>query len=76
MQADAQDIDTIAPLWLKLLIYHKDRSAYFKEHFSRMTWEKRKKELIDKSRNGAMCIDLAKDKITGKLIGYCVSTIS
>jgi len=69
-------MDMVAPLWRKLLVHHRERSAHFKEYFSRMTWEKRKKELIDKSRNGAMCIDMAKDKVTEKLIGYCISTIS
>ncbi len=45
-------------------------------HFAKMTWEIRKKELLEKSRNGAIRVDLARDKNTGVLVGYCVSTVS
>ncbi len=67
----------VAPLWKKLKEHHKARALkVFVEYYNRMTWDLRKKELLEKSRNGAMRIDLAKDKDTGKLVGYCVSTIS
>jgi ribosomal protein S18 acetylase RimI-like enzyme len=74
-ETDEKELDTIAPLWRKLNEHHKVRSKNFKEHFSRMMWEKRKTELLEKSKNGAMLIDLAKDKQSGKYIGYCVSTV-
>lgn len=73
---DAKGLESVGPLWEKLRIHHKVRSLNFAEHFDKMTWEKRKNELLDKCRNGAMRIDLAKDANTGKLIGYCVSTIN
>jgi ribosomal protein S18 acetylase RimI-like enzyme len=75
-ETDRQGLDLIVPLWQKLNEHHRLRSPYFPGHYSRMTWEIRKKELIDKSRNGSMRIDLARDGNTEALIGYCVSTIS
>ena len=75
-ETDQQGLDLICSLWRKLIEHHKARSRYFQEHFDRMTWEKRKKELLEKSINGAMHIDLAKNSKTGALIGYCVSTIN
>jgi len=41
-----------------------------------MTFDLRKKEILEKSRKGAVRIDLASDVDTGELVGYCVSTIS
>ena len=73
---DNQKLDLVAPLWQKLIIHHKLRSQYFREHFDMMTWEKRKRELLEKSKNGAMLVDLAKDAKTGAIVGYCVSTIN
>jgi ribosomal protein S18 acetylase RimI-like enzyme len=76
-ETDKQGLDLIAPLWQKLIEHHKARSPqYLSRHYDRMTWEIRKKELLEKSRNGFMRIDLARDINTGKLVGYCVSTIS
>ncbi len=71
-----KDLDIIAPLWKKLIEHHKARSQYFKAHFNRMTWDARKKELLEKCANGMMRVDLAKDSKVGELIGYCVSTIN
>ena len=41
-----------------------------------MTFDRRKKELLEKSGKGAMRIDIAKDANTRVIIGYCISTIS
>jgi ribosomal protein S18 acetylase RimI-like enzyme len=41
-----------------------------------MPFEERKRFLLEKSRGGAIRIDLAKDKGTGVLIGYCVSSLT
>ena len=41
-----------------------------------MTFELRKKELLEKSSNGITRIDIAKNGNTGVLIGYCVSIVS
>jgi ribosomal protein S18 acetylase RimI-like enzyme len=41
-----------------------------------MTFDQRKKELLEKSGNGVLRIYLARDKDTGEIIGYRVGTIS
>jgi diamine N-acetyltransferase len=74
IETDGRGLDLIAPLWLKLNELHKIRSEHFKDYFNQMTWEKRNAGLIEKAENGAILVNLAKDR--NSLIGYCVSTIS
>lgn len=76
IETDQRDLDSIGFLWEKLNEHHRIRSPYHAGHFAHMTWDVRKKELTDKSRNGFMRIDLARDVNSDKLVGYCVSTIS
>jgi ribosomal protein S18 acetylase RimI-like enzyme len=76
-ETDAEGLDYIGPLWQKLREYHKARALkVFSEHFEKLTFDIRKKQLLEKSRNGAIFIDLARDVNTKALIGYCVSTVS
>jgi ribosomal protein S18 acetylase RimI-like enzyme len=71
-----KDIDIVEPLWEKLTAHHKARSLHFKNLYDQYKWEGRKNELLGKSKNGALRIDMAKDGNTGINIGYCVSTVS
>jgi diamine N-acetyltransferase len=76
-ETNEKGLDLIAPLWRKLRDHHKARALeVFSEHYEKMTFDLRKKQLLEKSRDGAIRIDLARDRNTGALIGYCVSTIS
>jgi len=75
-ETDAQGLDLIAPLWRKLNEHHKAHSPHHARHFAAMTWEIRRKDLLEKSKNGAIRVDLARNKNSGVLVGYCVSTIS
>jgi len=75
-EADQHGLDMVGPLWQKLREHHKMRSQHFAGVFEKMTFNQRKKELLDKSAKGVMRIDFAKDAETGELVGYCVSTIS
>jgi ribosomal protein S18 acetylase RimI-like enzyme len=70
------DLDLIKPLWGKLNEHHKARSRNFTAHFDRMTFDRRKDELLKKSAGGGLHIDLARDTETDGLIGYCVSSIT
>ena len=77
IQTGAQDLDLIAALWRKLRLHHKERAPeVFKEYFDKITFDERKRQLREKSKNGALLIDLAKDSANGDLIGCCVSSIS
>ena len=73
---DRHGLDLIAPLWRKLLEHHAGRSIHFSEQMAAMTYEERKNQLIEKSHDGELRIDLAHDKEADKLIGYCIGTIS
>ncbi len=75
-EADQSEMDVIGPLWQKLRSYHEVCSPHFSEHFARMTFDLRKKRLLEKSRSGTLRIDLARDVQTGVLVGYCVSTVT
>ena len=69
------DIDAIKPLWEKLNEHIRVRSPYFKRHYETFTFDRRKAELLRKADKGLMHICLASDIDTGKIIGYCISTI-
>jgi ribosomal protein S18 acetylase RimI-like enzyme len=73
---DRNDIDLIGPLWEKLNQHHRVRSPHHAAHFARMTFDLRKKVLLEKTGKGTMHIDLAKDTDTGTIVGYCLSTVS
>ena len=75
-EADAQGLELIGELWQKLHEHHRKLNKHFPEYYAMMNWEKRKQELLDKSENGKIYIDLAWDVDNGKIVGYCVSTIS
>jgi ribosomal protein S18 acetylase RimI-like enzyme len=76
LEVDEQEIDIIRPLWEKLRDYHQGLSLYFAGRYIEFTFQRRKEELLKKSRNGSLKIDIAKDNDTKWLIGYCVSSIS
>jgi ribosomal protein S18 acetylase RimI-like enzyme len=76
-EADRQDLETIRGLWQELIAHHQALAPdYFASHYARMTFDLRKKDLLEKSGKGALRIDLARERATGELVGYCVSTIS
>lgn len=76
-EANRNDLDLIAPLWQKLNEYHKALAPrVFSEHFDQMTFEIRKNQLLDKSKNGDILVDLTRDGKSDVLIGYCVSTVT
>ena len=73
---DEKDLDLIEPLWIKLNGLHKSLYPHPTDHFHRMTFERRKKDLLKKSAGGALRIDLARDTETKELNGYCVTTVN
>jgi diamine N-acetyltransferase len=76
LETDQQGLDSIRFLWEKLIEHHRVRSLHFAGHFTHMTWDSRKQDLLKKSQYGLMRIDVAKDGKTGKLVGYCVSSVN
>jgi GNAT superfamily N-acetyltransferase len=76
IETDRQGLDSIGFLWEKLNEHHRVHSPHHAGHFTGMTFEQRKRQFLEKSVNGSIRIDLANDIKTGKLVGYCVSTIT
>ena len=71
-----ENLDEIGPLWLELNDHHRIYSDHFPPSYQTDNFERRKRELLEKSSGGELRIDLAKDKDINELVGYCVSTIS
>jgi diamine N-acetyltransferase len=69
-------LDLIQPLWEKLRDHHVRMSRNFTRHFAGVTFDLRKKQLLEKSRDGRLQIDLAKDPATGAIVGYCATSIN
>jgi len=68
-------LDQIKLLWEELNEHHCQHSPNFKDHYNRMTFEKRKSDLLKKSLLGEMRVDLAVDETSGCAVGYCVSSL-
>ncbi len=60
----------------KLVDYHQERSEHFASHFAAMSVSGGALARLEKAVEGGIRIDLAKDRDTGELVGYCISTIS
>lgn len=73
---DGSGLDVTEHLWKKLVLHHIEHSRHFTRQFREMTFEKRKRYIFDKTVNGEIRIDLARDTDTGELVGYCISTIT
>lgn len=72
---DQKDLDSVAPLWKKLVLHHRERSVHFKKRYDKFTWESRRHDLLQKTSDGGnLRIDLAYDG--EDLVGYCVSTVT
>jgi diamine N-acetyltransferase len=76
-QMGKEGLDAIADLWRKLTLHHKELAPeVFKTHYDKYEFNGRKNQLLEKSRNGDLLVDLATDKSTGALVGYCVSSVT
>ncbi len=75
LEKDQNGLDIIQPLWEKLNAHHITVSKYFKDTRAVTTFDMRKKQLMEKSYEGALRIDLARDAATKEFIGYCVTSV-
>ena len=75
LEKDQNGLDIIQPLWDKLNAHHITVSKYFKDTRAVTTFDMRKKQLMEKSYQGALRIDLARDAATKEFIGYCVTSV-
>jgi len=75
IEGNEELLDQIEPLWLKLSEHHQTVTKYFSYSFSPFTFQRRKAVLLNKVRGEFIKVDLAKDTDTGRIVGYCLSTI-
>jgi diamine N-acetyltransferase len=76
IELNKEQIDIIKPLWDNLRDYHGELSTNFPERYNAVKFEDRKEEILKKSQNGTLKIDLVEDKNTANYVGYCISSIS
>lgn len=76
IEKDEKGLDLIKPLWEKLREHHQTRSPYFANEYDKFSFKDRKKNLLKKSKNGRLRVDLAKENEMEDYLGYCVCSIS
>ena len=76
LEKNQNDLDIIRPLWEKLNAHHIILSKYFKDSRTATTFDMRKKQLMEKSYQGALRIDMARDATTKEYIEYCVTSVN
>ncbi|KNZ40565.1 GNAT family N-acetyltransferase [Acetobacterium bakii] len=72
---DESLLDDIQALWEALNLNHRDAAVIFKSHYENFTFEMRKKNLLQKAKNGQMRIEIAVDQETAQNVGYCISRV-
>jgi len=72
---DGKDLELITPLREKIRQYHVARSTFFKERITEKSIEEMNKQLLSKAVGGIL-LDLVRDVETGRLVGYCLTSIN
>ncbi|MDT3428382.1 ribosomal protein S18 acetylase RimI-like enzyme [Paenibacillus forsythiae] len=75
-QTDQAGLHLVEPLWEQLRDHHASRSNYFAAQIMASTFQARSKELLVKAEQGLLHIVLADDELSGRLAGYCISSIA
>jgi ribosomal protein S18 acetylase RimI-like enzyme len=72
---DGKDIKLISPLREKQWQYHNKRSKHFGKRIMERSVDEVNEQLLAKATVGLL-VDLAEDAETGKLVGYCLTSIN
>lgn len=70
-----KEIDLVKGLWEKLNEHHRKASTYFKPKYEKKTFCERKNEILEKSNNGMVRIELAREPERNGLVAYCISSV-
>lgn len=65
----------VISLWKKIRRHHRDHSTHFKKQIDEMTWEERKRELLEISAKGGLLVELVKETTKGVIVGYCLTSL-
>lgn len=73
---DAQYLDLVGPLWLRLQAHHVAVGREFSAAMRQATWDERKAGLLKKTAGGRLWVDLARDAEAGSYVGYCLTSLT
>ena len=73
---DISEIDLIRPLWKQLNDHHRENARVFRDLYSQWSFNDRKGYFTKMAAAGPFQIELAYDSLSGRYIGYCVSSLS
>jgi diamine N-acetyltransferase len=71
-----EELDLVEPLWRRLRAHHAAVSPEFSKQLRSVSFESRKRDLLKNSDDGHLRIDFARERKTGELAGYCVSSVT
>ncbi|NLX48748.1 MAG: GNAT family N-acetyltransferase [Methanospirillum sp.] len=75
---DRDEIDAIEPLWYLLSAHHREEARSnaraFVEEMEARSFAARRDELLGKNRDRALRIEIARDRASGRAVGYCVAS--
>jgi GNAT superfamily N-acetyltransferase len=71
----AELIDEVEEMWRQLTLHASRQSVDFSHHFAGRTFEGRRKELLSRTEGGTLRIDIARDKASGRDLGFCVCSL-
>ncbi len=71
-----EDLDLIKPLWKNLKDHHTNISPHFQEKYQTINFEDRKEELLKKSSQCNMRVEVISNCDKDCFVGYCISSIS
>jgi len=70
-----EGLELIEPLWLQLRQMHRVESTHFKSTLGMKTFKERMDEILMKSSDGLLRVEIVKDE-DGQSVAYCVSSIN
>jgi N-acetylglutamate synthase-like GNAT family acetyltransferase len=75
-EVEIEGLDLIQELWKLLRLHVKTITTDFKDQVEQLTFQESKESLLNKSKDGAIRVDLAEDNQNKIKVAYCISTIT
>lgn len=75
LEGQGELLDIVEPMWEKLNHYHMSNSKNFSNHFTKLTFDARRKK-FQQEEGLLIRIDLVKDRDMNTYIGYCITTVN
>jgi N-acetylglutamate synthase-like GNAT family acetyltransferase len=75
-EVEIEGLDLIQELWKLLRLHVKTITTDFKDQVEQLTFQESKESLLNKSKDGAIRVDLAEDNQNKITVASCISTIT